>query len=142
MIGMDILQPVVVLLGWTMLVWAWMLITRIPALSAKGIKLSKLTGGTGRDAEGVVPDRVQWKAHNYNHLLEQPTVFYAAAIVLALVGQGDGVNAAIAWVYVAVRIAHSLWQATINQVMVRFALFVLSSLALVALVLHAALAVF
>ncbi|MDE2597719.1 MAG: MAPEG family protein, partial [Sphingomonadales bacterium] len=79
--------------------------------------------------------------HNYNHLHEAPTVFYAVALVLAIIGQGDGLNAQIAWVYVALRVIHSIVQATLNKVVVRFALFALSSFCLMALVLHAALAV-
>ena len=93
-------------------------------------------------SDDILPASVQWKAHNYNHLHEAPTVFYAVAIVLAMIGQGDGLNATIAWAYVALRVVHSLVQATVNKVMVRFMVFSLSSLALMALVLHAALAVF
>jgi hypothetical protein len=137
-----ILQPVVVLIGWSIVMWAWMIGTRIPAMSAKGIKLGKLTGGKGSDADGILPDRAQWKAHNYNHLMEQPTLFYAVSLVLALIGMGDGLNAQIAWGYALLRIAHSIVQATWNRVAVRFLLFVASTLCLAALTLHAAIAVF
>ena len=138
----DILRAVVVLVGWTLVMWAWMLAVRLPALKAAGIELGKLTGGKGMDADRVLPAQAQWPSHNYNHLLEQPTVFYAVSLVIAFTGTGNGINAAIAWGYVALRIAHSIVQATFNRVMVRFALFVLSTLCLVALTLHAALAVF
>ena len=90
----------------------------------------------------LLPPEVQWKAHNYNHLHEAPTVFYAVAIVLAIVGWGDGLNADLGWAYVALRVIHSLVQATVNKIMVRFAVFALSSLVLLALVIHAAIAVF
>lgn len=90
----------------------------------------------------VLPPQVNWKAHNYNHLHEAPTVFYAVAIVLAILGQGDGINAWLGWAYVALRVVHSLVQATINKVMLRWAIFMLSSLVLIALILHAAIAVF
>ena len=89
-----------------------------------------------------MPDEVQWKAHNYNHLHEAPTVFYAVALLLALVGSGDGMNALIAWIYVGLRIIHSLVQATANVVMVRFVLYALSSVALMVLIFHAAIVVF
>jgi hypothetical protein len=142
MVGMDILQSVVALAAWTMVMWVWMYATRIPAMRAAKIDLAGRTGGTGSSLDGVVPDQVQWKAHNYNHLHEAPTVFYAVAIVLAIVGQGDGLNAALGWAYVGLRIIHSLIHATVNRVMVRFFVFALSSLVLVALVIHAAIAVF
>ena len=119
MVGMEILKPVVVLAGWTMLMWIWMYATRIPAMSAAKIDSAKLVGGTGKDLDAVLPAKTQWIAHNYNHLHEAPTVFYAVAIVLALVGAGDGMNATIGWVYVGLRIAHSVVQATVNRVMVR-----------------------
>ena len=142
MIGMEILKPMVVLAGWTMVMWLWMYATRIPAMSKARIDAGKMQGGTGKDLDAVLPPQIQWKAHNYNHLHEAPTVFYAVAIVLAIVGQGDGLNATLGWIYVALRVLHSLVQATVNKVMVRFGLFALSSLVLIALVVHAAMAVF
>lgn len=138
----NILQPVAVLAAWTMVMWAWMLATRLPAMRAKGIQLTRLVGSTGRSADGVLPDRTQWKAHNYNHLMEQPTVFYAVALTLFVAGWGAGLNAWLAWGYAGFRIAHSIVQATFNRVAIRFVLFLLSSLCLVALCVHALMAVF
>ncbi|WPZ04916.1 MAPEG family protein [Blastomonas marina] len=137
---MGILQPVVALAGWTLLMWLWMYATRLPAMSKAGIKPD--------DARnvGVLDQRlspqVQWKAQNYNHLHEAPTVFYAVAIVIAIVGQGDGFNLWLGWAYVVLRVLHSLVQATVNKVAVRFGLFTLSTLVLIALTFHAAIAVF
>jgi hypothetical protein len=144
MIGMDILQPVVALLAWTMVMWLWMYATRIPAINRlpKSGEPGADQGWTGAKLDDLIAPSIQWKAHNYNHLHEAPTLFYAVAIVLAIIGQGDGLNATIAWIYVALRVLHSIWQATVNLVMVRFALFALSSLALIALIVHAAMAVF
>jgi hypothetical protein len=140
MIGMEILQPVVALLAWTMVMWVWMYATRIPAMNKAGIKPDDARNTGALDT--VLPEQVQWKANNYNHLHEAPTLFYAVAIVLAIIGQGDGLNATIAWAYVGLRVAHSIVQATINRVAIRFGLFALSSLALMALILHAAIALF
>src|SRR3546814_1893233 len=95
-----------------------------------------MVGGTGKNPDYVVPGEEQWKAHNYNHLMEQPTVFYAVAIALAVGGIGGGLNAQIAWAYVGLRILHSLIQATVNRVMWRFGIFSLASLALIALCLQ------
>ncbi|MBX7527240.1 MAPEG family protein [Qipengyuania vesicularis] len=136
MIDAEILRPVVVLLAWTMVMWVWMYATRIPAMSKAGIKPDDARKTKGLDE--TLPPEVQWKAHNYNHLHEQPTVFYAVCLVLAMVGWGDGMNALLAWIYVGLRIIHSLVQATANRVMVRFVLFSLSSLVLMALIFHAA----
>jgi hypothetical protein len=140
MIGMDILKPVVVLLAWTMVMWVWMYATRLPALTASGLKPDDARNTKTLDA--VLPERAQWKAHNYNHLHEAPTLFYAVAIVLAVIGHGDGLNATIAWAYVALRIAHSIVQATVNKVALRFTLFALSSAALMVLIFHAIIPVF
>ena len=137
----EILKPVVVLIAWTLVMLLWMLVTRLPAMGAAGVDLNKLVGSKPADAERLPPN-VQWKAHNYNHLHEQPTLFYAVALVLALISQGDGLNAALAWGYVGFRILHSLVQATVNRVSIRFALFVLASSCLIALTVHAAIAVF
>ena len=144
MIQADILKPLAVLAMWTMVMWVWMYATRIPAIN----KLPKPTepgadqGWTGAMLEGLIPREIQWKAHNYNHLHEAPTVFYAVALALAMIGAGEGMNATIAWAYVAIRIVHSIYQATINKVMPRFVLFSLSSLCLIALCLHLLIAVF
>ena len=135
-----ILEPVVTLAAWTMIMWIWMYATRIPAMQRKGIDAKNLVGSTPASLDAVLDPKVQWVAHNYNHLHEAPTVFYATCIVLAMIGQGDNLNATIAWVYVGLRVAHSLVQATVNRVMVRFALFALSSIALIMLVTHAAMA--
>jgi len=138
----DILRPMVVLIAWTLVMLGWMLATRLPAMKAAGVDLRTLVGTKGSDADRSLPPQAQWKVHNYNHLMEQPTLFYAVCTVLALSGAGDGPNAWIAWAYVGLRIVHSLIQATSNRVRDRFVVFVLSSLTLVALTLHAALAVF
>lgn len=140
MIGMEILGPVVALMAWTMVMWLWMYAVRLPALTSSGLKPDDARNT--KTLDDVLPPHTQWPAHNYNHLHEAPTLFYAVAIVLALVGQGDGLNAMIAWAYVGLRVAHSLVQATINKVALRFALYALSSLALIALIFHAAMAVF
>ena len=142
MVGMDILQPVVVLAAWTMVMWAWLYATRIPAMRAAKLNPEELSEAGRGQLDAALPPQVQWKAHNYNHLHEAPTVFYAVAIVLAIIGQGDGINAWLGWGYVGLRVMHSLIQATVNRVMWRFAVFVLSSLVLIALILHAALALF
>ncbi len=136
MIDAEILQPVVVLMAWTMVMWAWMYATRIPAMSKAGIQPDDARKTKGLD--DALPAEVQWKAHNYNHLHEQPTVFYAVCLLLAIVGWGDGMNALLAWIYVGLRIIHSIVQVTANKVMVRFVLFALSSVVLIALIFHAA----
>ncbi|MBA4008870.1 MAG: hypothetical protein C0486_08835 [Erythrobacter sp.] len=139
---MDILQPVVALLAWTMVMWVWMYATRIPAMLKAGIDAKGMVGSTGASLRAQLPENVSWKADNYNHLHEAPTLFYAVAIVLAIIGQGDGFNTVLAWAYVILRVLHSIVQSTVNRVALRFALFALSSLALMALILHAAIAVF
>ena len=141
-----ILGPVVALAAWTMIMWFWLYATRLPAMTrakmdAKG--MVGTTGGSLRDdliAGGEV--KASWVADNYNHLHEAPTVFYAVCLVLAMIGQGDNLNANIAWAYVALRVIHSLVQITTNRVVMRFAVFAMSSIALIMLVTHAAMSVF
>lgn len=138
----DILRPVVAMIAWTLVMMLWMLRERLPAMKAAGIDMGSLIGTRGSDADRVLPASVQWKAHNNNHLLEQPVLFYAVCIVIALSTADHPVNTAFAWTYVALSIAHSLVQATVNRVRPRFLLFAASSVVLVGLTLHAAMAVF
>lgn len=132
-----ILAPAAVLVLWTCIMMLWMVVTRLPALRAAGIDIGKLTGGTGADAAGIVPPKVQWKANNYNHLLEQPTAYYAVVLILAAANGVTALTVGLAWAYAILRIAHSLWQALVNRVLIRFVLFFTSTLCLLALALLA-----
>lgn len=136
----SILQPVVALILWSMVMWAWLYATRIPAMQKAKVGLDPSL--TTAEFSAQLPPHVRWKADNYNHLMEQPTLFYAVALTLALLDQGHGLNTTIAWAYVGLRIVHSLVQATTNVIMVRFLVFMLASIALLALAVHAAIAVF
>ena len=135
----EILAPVTALLLLTCVVWAWMYITRIPAIRKAGMKPDPDLPNGLQMSE--LPARVRWKADNYNHLLEQPTLFYAVTLTLALLGAGEGLNVTLAWCYVGLRIIHSLQQTLWNKIEVRFILFFLSSLVLITLILRAAMLV-
>jgi len=135
-----ILQPAVALMIWTMIIWAWMYATRILAMQRAHVQPNDAQVPKSLDER--LPREVQWKAHNYNHLHEQPTVFYAVIVVLVLAGGGSDANAFLAWIYTGLRVIHSLVQVTANRVTVRFVLFALSSAVLIALVVKAALLVF
>jgi hypothetical protein len=134
----QILAPAAALVIWTLVMLIWLAATRLPPMFKQpgGLGAAK-PGGRGVDLEGVLPDSVQWKSHNYTHLLEQPVLFYAVIGILAIMGPNE-TNVLMAWGYVALRIIHSLWQATINTVTVRFTLFILSTVCLLALAIHAA----
>ncbi len=130
----EIIRPVVALVGWTLVMWVWMYATRLPAMmKMKDLDMAGMVGTTGRTLDDILPPSVQWKAHNYNHLHEQPTLFYAVALVLALLGAGNGATALLAWAYVGLRVVHSLVQVSSNKVAVRFSVFLLASLCLIAL---------
>ena len=140
--GTQIVAPVVALVAWTLLIMIWMFVTRFPAMKRAGISLKGRVGSQGHQLNGVVEDHVQWKSHNYNHLMEQPTLFYAVCLALALLGGGDErINLILAWAYVGFRIVHSLIQATVNVVRWRFLAFLAGSLCLIGLALHAGLMV-
>lgn len=136
-----ILTPLVALAAWTMVMWVWMYATRLPAFTKLSPEVIATAGTAPGSLDGVLPDSIQWKAHNYNHLMEQPTLFYAIVLTLAVLGAGEGVNLLLAWAYVGLRIAHSLVQALVNKVPLRFGIFVLASLALMGLIFNAAMLV-
>ena len=134
----DILGPVVGLVAWSLVMMAWMYAVRFPAMNRKGISLKGRVGTKGSDLDGVVDPSAQWKAHNYNHLMEQPTLFYAICFALALIGAGGvWINVWVAWGYVGFRVAHSLVQATTNVVLWRFLCFIAASFCLLGLTVHA-----
>ena len=125
----PILLPIIALVLWTLVMQAWMVITRVPAISAAGIDAQ--AAERTADLADKLPKHVQFKADNYNHLMEQPTIFYAAALALAIAGMGTGLNLVCAWIYMVSRVAHSIVHATVNIVMIRFSLFAIGSAALV-----------
>lgn len=134
----PILAPAAVLILWSMVILVWMAGTRLPAMSKIGMDLSKAPpGGRGVDIDPNVPPTVAWKSHNYAHLMEQPTLFYATVGILALAGAGAGLNTTLAWAYVGLRILHSLWQVLVNTIPIRFGLFLLPSICLFALAINA-----
>lgn len=138
-----ILEPTAVLVVWTLIVLFWMALTRLPAMRKAGIDMGAARGGRGQDLEGVLDPRINWKSHNYTHLVEQPTIFYATVFIIALTGTGDvALNVWLAWAYVGLRIVHSLIQMLWNYVPVRFFVFLLSTVVLLALAVHALLAAF
>lgn len=132
----PLLAPAAVLVAWSLLMLFWMAGTRLPALAKLKLPPEKSRGGRGSDLEGVLPAEIQWKAHNYNHLMEQPTIFYALVMILVLGGY-EQLDVTLAWVYVGLRVAHSLWQALVNTIPVRLGIFSLYSVVLVALTVRA-----
>ena len=134
----PILAPVVALVAWSIIIMFWMAIARAKEFRRLGISRGNIPNGArGADLEGRAEPRAQWKAHNYMHLMEQPTLFYAIALTLALMGMGTGINYWLAWGYVGLRVIHSLIQATVNIVKYRFIAFALSSFCLLGLTVHA-----
>lgn len=134
----ELLYPVLALIGWTFVMWLWMYATRIPAMRKAQVDVDELSR-TGAKLE--LPPEVARVADNYNHLHEQPTVFYALVIASALLGVGDGLQVVLAWSYVALRVVHSLVQATRNIILVRFSVFALASVVLFGLFVRTLLAV-
>ncbi len=139
MVNLELLAPAAALAVWSMIMLVWMASTRLPALAKMGLDPEKSRGGRGSDLDGVLPDAIQWKSHNYNHLMEQPTAFYPVVIILALVG-GTQLDIYLAWAYVGIRVVHSLWQALVNTIPVRLTLFTISSIVLTVLAVRALMA--
>jgi len=135
----PILAPVVALVAWTLLMMLWMMVARFGYFRKVGVTLGTIPRGSrgpNLDANPAAAE-TQWKSHNYNHLMEQPTIFYAVALSLAMMNFGGGINYWLAWGYVGLRIVHSLIQATVNIVLYRFTVFALATFCLLGLTVHA-----
>ena len=133
----PMLSPMLALIVWTLVIWVWMYATRIPAMQRAGLDPAKVKQKSDLD---VLPMQVKQVADNYNHLHEQPVIFYALVTYCVLAGVADGVNVALAWFYVASRVVHSLIQCTINFIPARFGVFALGSIALAAIAVRCLLA--
>lgn len=137
----SLLAPGAVLALWTIIMLVWLGVARFQGVAKSGIDLKQAPpGGRGQDLENLIPREANWKSHNYTHLLEQPTLFYAVLVFLHLSGGNTDVTRTLAWAYVAIRIIHSLWQSLINRVAIRMAIFSLSTLCLLALTILAVIA--
>lgn len=123
-----ILIPMLILIAWSMIMWIWMYATRIPAIQAVKMKLDP-EAPNGQQMSSL-PAKVRWKADNYTHLMEQPTIFYALIVTCVLLGEVNDMNIYLAWAYVLLRIIHSLVQALVNIIELRFAIFVFSNIPL------------
>ena len=140
MMDHGLIAPVVALAAWSLIVLVWLYATRIPAIRKNKVALDPYQSKEQFNAQ--LPAKVRWKADNYNHLLEQPTLFYAVALTLAFLGEGSGLNAGLAWLYVGLRIIHSLIQATVNIIILRFSVFTAASLILLLMTIRAAVVIF
>ena len=126
----PLLTPMLALIVWTFVIWVWMYATRIPAIQRAGLDPAKVKQKSDLD---VLPMEVKQIADNYNHLHEQPVIFYALIAYCVLAGLADSVNVALAWAYVGLRVVHSLIQCTVNYIPARFTVFSLASFALIAI---------
>lgn len=145
----ELLQPAIFLVLWSFVMWLWLYITRIPAILKNRIVLDP--NRPPDEYLEKIPRRVQWKAENYNHLMEQPTIFYATVLVfVAAIGftqtdkpiQASMTDVYLAWGYVITRVIHSLVQALFNHISTRFAIFMISSVLLLVLAIRVALHLF
>jgi hypothetical protein len=134
----PLIAPIVVLVAWSLIMQIWMYVSRFGAMKRAGISLKGRRGTRGNALEGAIPDEANWKAHNYAHLMEQPTIFYAIVVALVLMGFDARINVYLAGAYVVLRIIHSLIQSTVNIVTYRFIIFTLASICLIGLTTHAA----
>ena len=127
----PMLGPVLALVAWTFVMCGWLYATRTPAIRRQKIVYDPMR--PAEEFQARLPASVRWKADNYNNLMEQPTLFYAVALTLALAGPASRLELVLAWLYVALRVMHSLVQATVNKVALRFPLFLAATLVLLAM---------
>jgi hypothetical protein len=139
---LNIMTPVLALVVWTLVVLVWLYIRRIPAMRKAGIDPAKIKGSESFAGLPPMNPKAVWVADNYNHLHEQPTIFYALCVYTYLVGPADNLSTGLAWAYVGIRIVHTLIQVTTNYVPLRFAVFNIGSLMLIILAARNILALF
>ena len=135
-----ILQPVFVVALLSMVMTILMYITRVSAMKKLRIHPQRAKD-TGK-LKDLLPEEVTRISNNYNHLFEQPTLFYAVAISIAVLGHVDAIHIYSAWVYAILRILHSIVQATVDIVMLRFSLFLGSWIALSIMIIHESITLF
>ncbi len=126
------LLPVLVLICWTLFMMLWMFAVRLPAMQKAQIDPNDARH-TSDEAMKALPSNVRAVSDNFNHLHEQPTIFYALMIYVALTGGMSQTALYAAWAYVGLRILHSLVQVLSSNVSLRFFVFLASAIALIVL---------
>lgn len=126
----NMMTPVLALVVWTLVILVWLYARRIPAMRKAGIDPAKIKGSESYAGLPPMNPKAVWVADNYNHLHEQPTIFYALCVYSHLAGVVDDLNVGLAWAYVVIRVVHSLIQITTNFVPLRFVIFNIGSLIL------------
>ena len=135
---MDILYPMLGMITLSGLMTLVLLFSRAPSI----IKFwGNLQAAKHSDElRPNLPDRMRYITDNYNHLFEQPALFYAVVIYIYLVNHADELHAQLAWGYVGLRVVHSIIHLSTNNVSWRALIFVLASLCLVAMIIREVLA--
>ena len=124
-----ILYPMLALMGWTFVVLLMMGGRRIGAVQAGRVHVREFALGES----AAVPADVTIVNRHYMNLLEIPMLFYAVSIVFYVTGRADAVALALAWTYVALRLAHSSVHLTYNRLFHRLLTFASSNFALMGL---------
>jgi hypothetical protein len=121
-----LIQPVVALVGLTALVWCLMVVWRNFAVIRRAASLRYFQTLTV-DAPA---EWVERPSRAYMNLLELPVMFYAACVLMLITGKFDGVQVALAWVFVLTRCVHAFIHIGFNYVPLRFAAFFAGSVTL------------
>jgi hypothetical protein len=115
------LAPVLALVLWTFVMWFWFLALRVPAMGKIEPDLQEFVKNPSLMDQ--LPNAAKWSGNNYNHLHEQPVLFYALMFYLFLTETTPEWICYLAWGYVVTRVLHSIVQSTSNKLAIRFALF-------------------
>jgi hypothetical protein len=119
----------------TLVVWFYMYSRRIPFIQKSKMNPNLLTPA---ELARISPPAVANPSDNLKNLLELPTLFYALALYLYITNNADSGYLVAAWIFVGFRILHSAVHCTINIVILRFWLYLISTLALWFMVIRAA----
>jgi hypothetical protein len=133
----ELLPPLLAMMGLTATVWLFMYVRRLGYMLAKGIDAQDVS--TPQKMAALIPEAVERPANNLRNLFELPVLFYALCLLLTHMGWAQALDVQLAWAFVGLRALHSLVHCTINYVNARFAFYVLSSLALWAMLARACL---
>jgi len=129
---MSILNPMLAMMAWSGLIVAILLMTRIPVVIKQwgNLQFAKHSD----ELRPKMSEKFRYVTDNYNHIFEQPTLFYAVLIYIQLASASNQMNISLAWAYVSLRMVHSSIQLTSNNVSWRAASFATSSLILMTII--------
>jgi len=136
-------NPVILFPVFALALWTFLVLLQIPIVRFRSVRRQEVTANDFKYGESsAVPTYVSTPNRNYMNLLELPVLFYVVCLLIYITGITSSMMVTTAWLYVGLRVVHSLIHLSYNHVIHRLLAFAASNLVLMVLWIFAAVEIF